>query len=157
MPDFDYDPLDEIKYLTVTRNEALYLSDSVTLMLEQDTDKGRINMPARHLVSSACIPVPVEVVERIGLAVLLTTEPENYDQTAEIEIPLAELFLLRECCQSFIKVNREAVGYNLLRKIYALILEENLKERVMFDKLTSDITMDKQYPDKTLDRIDENG
>ena len=114
-------------------------------------------MPARHLVASACIPVPVEVVERIGLAVLLTTEPENYDQTAEIEIPLAELFLLRECCQSFIKVNREAVGYNLLRKIYALILEENLKERVMFDKLTSDITMDKQYPDKTLDRIDENG
>ena len=157
MPDFDYDPLDEIKYLTVTRNEALYLSDSVTLMLEQDTDKGRINMPARHLVARACIPVPVEVVERIGLAVLLTTEPENYDQTAEIEIPLAELFLLRECCQAFIKVNREAVGYNLLRKIYALILEENLKERVMFDKLTSDITMDKQYPDKTLDRIDENG
>ena len=125
MPDFDYDPLDEIKYLTVTRNEALYLSDSVTLMLEQDTDKGRINMPARHLVASACIPVPVEVVERIGLAVLLTTEPENYDQTAEIEIPLAELFLLRECCQSFIKVNREAVGYNLLRKIYALIFYQN--------------------------------
>ena len=149
-PDFsnsgmDYDDpymqeLLETKILTLTRNEALYLSDSVTLVIEHDTEQGKVvQIPSRSLMGSAVVPVPIEIIEHIGLAVLLTTDPENSTQMAAISIPLAELYLLRECCHSFVKVNNEAVGYNLLRKIYALILERDLKERVAFDKLTAGI------------------
>ena len=100
-PDFssfgmDYDDLymqslEAIKTITITRNEALYLSDSVTLLLEHDTDQGQIaHVPARHLIGSSLIAVPVEVIERIGLAVLLTTDPDNTSQTTTISMPLAD-------------------------------------------------------------------
>ena len=34
--------LDDIKQLTLTRNELLYLSDSVTLLLEHTTEQGKL-------------------------------------------------------------------------------------------------------------------
>ena len=60
-PDFsnsgmDYDDpymqeLSETKILTLTRNEALYLSDSVTLVIEHDTEQGKIvQIPSRSLI-----------------------------------------------------------------------------------------------------------
>ena len=36
-------------------------------------------------------------------------------------------------------MNNEPVGYNLVRKIYRLLLEDTIQERVFFDKLTRDI------------------
>ena len=42
------DDLGEVKELLVTRNELLYLSDSVTLLMEHTSDNGRTHIPARQ-------------------------------------------------------------------------------------------------------------
>ncbi len=131
--------LDKIKILVLSKWEALFLSDSVTLLLEHEPEKGKMQIPARGLQSSASVPVPLEMISRIGLAVLLSTNPSNKTGMTEMPITLSELYLLRECCQSFISHGNEMVGYNLVRKIYKLLLEDELKERAMFDKLTADI------------------
>ena len=98
----------------------------------------------------------MEVIERIGLAVLLTTDPDNTSQTTTISMPLAELYLLRECCQSFVKINTEPVGYNLLRKIYTVILERALQDRLTFDKLTEDIEMNQVVENTISDKLEKN-
>jgi len=131
--------LDKIKILVLSKWEALFLSDSITLLLEHEPEKGKMQIPARGLQSTASVPVSLEMISRIGLAVLLSTNPSNKIGMTEMPVTVSELYLLRECCQSFITHGNEMVGYNLVRKIYKLLLEDELKERAMFDKLTSDI------------------
>jgi len=151
--------LEVIKELPLTRNEALYLSDSITLLMEHIPEQGRIHVPARQLMPQAGVPVPLDLIQKIGLAVLLTTNTleEEEDTLYEIEVTVADLFLLRECCQSFIKVNNELVGFNLLRKIYGLILEEDMKERRFFQNLTKGINVDLVVPENIEERKDLNG
>tara|TARA_R100000152_G_C6769141_1_gene194868 strand:+ start:305 stop:850 length:546 start_codon:yes stop_codon:yes gene_type:complete len=134
-----YKHLERIKVLTLSKWEALFLSDTVTLLLEHEPEKGKLQIPARGIQSSASVSVPIEMISRIGLAVLLSTNPTNKTGMTEMPVTLSELYLLRECCQSFVTHGNEMVGYNLLRKIYKLLLEDELKERAMFDKLTADI------------------
>ena len=147
--------LESMKNLILTRNEALYLSDSVTLLLEHFAENGRYQSPARTLVPSAGVPVPIEIIQRLGLAVLLTTDPYNTEQTCEMDFSVSELFLLRECCQSFIRVNKEPVGYNLIRKIYRLILEKDLKEREVFEILTHDVNMNFSMTEPVIERTED--
>ena len=144
--------LEEEKVLTLTRNEALYLSDSMTLIVDMRPEPGQMSMPVRHLQASALIPVPGYLIHKIGLAVLETTSPDNKTQTAAVELAVADLYMIRECCQSFIKVNKEAVGYNLLRKVYALMLENELREQEewsFIDDLTKDIDVSLVSPKKS--------
>ena len=131
--------LAEIKSLVLTRNEALFLSDTVTLLMEHIADPGKAQLPMRHLLPQAVIPVPIDLIQKIGFAVLLTTDRNDIKSQAPIDVTIADLFLLRECCQSYIKVNQELVGFNLLRKIYELILERDLKERQDIERITKDI------------------
>ena len=131
--------LEELRELSLTRNEALYLSDSVTLLMEITPDSGKLQIPSRHLLPQGTISVPVDLIQTIGMAVLLTTQDKWALEEAVIQISVADLFLLRECCQSYIKVNQEYVGFNLLKKIYALVLEEDLKERNFIEDLTKDV------------------
>jgi len=151
--------LGAIKALPLTRNEALYLSDSVTLLMEHVPENGRIHIPARQLMPQAGVPVPLDLIQKVGLAVLLTTNTleEREDTLYEIEVTVADLFLLRECCQSFIKINNELVGFNLLRKIYGLILEEDMRERRLFQNLTRGINLDLTVPKNVEERKDLNG
>lgn len=153
------DFLGAIKSLPLTRNEALYLSDSMTLLMEHIPEQGKIHMPARQLMPQAGVPVPLDLIQKIGLAVLLTTNTleEEEDTLYEIDVTVADLFLLRECCQSFIKVNNELVGFNLLRKIYGLILEEDMKERRFFQNLTRGINLDLPVPENIEERKEPNG
>ena len=134
-----YSGLEEIKTLVVTRNEALYLSDSVTLLMEHISERGRIQIPVRNLLPQAGVPVPMEIIQKIGMAVLTTTDKDMIKSQANIVLSVADLYLLRECCQSFIKVNNELVGFNLLIKIYELILEKDIKERKFIEDITKDI------------------
>jgi|10_taG_2_1085330.scaffolds.fasta_scaffold40230_3 hypothetical protein len=134
-----YNYLETIKELPLTRNEALYLSDSITLLLEITPEQGKVQVPARHLLPQGSVTVSIELVQAIGLAVLLTTQDEWAVEEATIKTTVADLFILRECCQSYIKVNQEYVGFNLLRKIYALILEKDLQERNFIEDLTRDV------------------
>ena len=73
------------------------------------------------------------------MACLDATDPNNYLGVATISLPVTDLYLLRECCQSYIKVNNELVGFNLLRKIYSLILESDIKEKELVENLTREI------------------
>ena len=135
--------LDEIKQLTLTRNELLYLSDSVTLLLEHTTEQGRIlPTPARQLKPSAGVPVPVELIQTIGLGFVSLSDDDDSSETATINVTLADLYLLRECCQSYVKINDEFVGFNLLKKIYNLILEKAVLERKFINKITTGLNLD---------------
>ena len=129
----------EIKELSLTRNEALYLSDSITLLMEITPESGKMQIPSRNLLPQGTVPVPVDLIQTIGMAVLLTTQDRWALEEAKIQVSTADLFLLRECCQSYIKVNQEYVGFNLLRKIYALILEKDLQERNFIEDITIDV------------------
>ena len=97
-----YSGLEEIKTLVVTRNEALYLSDSVTLLMEHISERGRIQIPVRNLLPQAGVPVPMEIIQKVGMAVLITTDKNMIKSQANIILSVADLYLLRECCQSFI-------------------------------------------------------
>ena len=137
------DFLGTIKTLPLTRNEALYLSDSITLLMEHIPEHGKIHMPARQLMPQAGVPVPLDLIQKIGLAVLVTTNKmEEDDSIFELDITIADLFLLRECCQSFIKINDEMVGFNLLRKIYELVLDEDINERRFLQRITQGLDLD---------------
>tara|TARA_R110000744_G_scaffold79587_2_gene156228 strand:- start:1719 stop:2276 length:558 start_codon:yes stop_codon:yes gene_type:complete len=136
--------LDQMKNITLTKNEALYLSDSITLLMEHEQTPGLVHMPARHLTAQASVPVPFELIQKIGIAVLIATDPENSSCEATIELSMADLYLLRECCQTYIRVNKELVGYNLIRKVYSLLLEDLLKEKHLVETLI-----------ETADEVDE--
>ena len=133
--------LNQIKTLSLSRNEALFLSDTFTLLVEHEREGGSIQLPARGVVPSAGMSVPIDMIQKIGLAVLITTDPKNTMQMTEVAFSVSELYLLRECCQSYVRMNNEPVGYNLTRKIYRLLLEDTIQEQVFFDKITKDINI----------------
>ena len=158
--------LSVMKSLVLTRNESLFLSDTVTLLMEHIAEPGKAHVPMRHLLPQAVIPVPIDLIQKIGLAVLLTTDRNDIKSQATIDVTVADLFLLRECCQSYIKVNQELVGFNLLRKIYELILERDIKERQYIERITKDIDtsvlnranieeLRKKYLKKIMEKNDE--
>ena len=142
---------EQIKYLNLTKNEALYLSDSITLLFEHSAEPGRGSVPGRNFTPRAGIPVPLELMRKIGVAVLVSGDLGNKNKTATIEVDVDELYLLRECCRSFIKVenatyallgpDEELLGHTLLRKIYSSMLERYLGERSFIETLTADVKM----------------
>ena len=131
--------LSEVKSLTLTESELLFLSDEITLLMEHVPEQGKIHIPARQLMPSAGVPVPLELIQTIGMGVLIATDQTNESKEATLLFNTADLYLLRECCQAWRKFNKELVGYNLLRKIYTAILEDSMEERNFIDKLTSGI------------------
>jgi len=133
--------LEQVKMLSLTKYEALFLSDSVTLLMEHDTQEGRFQVPARTIAPRAGIGVPLELIQKLGLAVVLVTEPES-DDTVDLPISISELYLIREVCQSYAQINDTPVGYNLLRKVYKLLLESDLRERADFENLLHEVNFD---------------
>lgn len=106
-----------IKFLSLTRNEALYLDDSLTMML--DTTEGMVVFATmRPMASTICVPAPVDLIEKIAIAVLSTLDTENEGREAVIEVNEGDLYCLRELAQSYVRIGEEQVGYNLKRKIY---------------------------------------
>ena len=75
----------------------------------------------RPVMASMCIPAPVDLIEKIAVAVLFTLDPENVGQEARVELVESDLFCLREVTQSYVRVGDEMVGFNLKRKIYTAL------------------------------------
>ena len=142
--------MEEVKTITLTKGECLFLSDSITLLLENEVENGRYQMPAKTLQPTGGVAVPLELIQRLGMAVLVATDPNNTEGTADMPINISELFLLREVCQSFKAYGNEPVGYNLVRKIYALMLEQDLKDRVKFEKILGTVDINAQFEQDTL-------
>ena len=107
------------RVLTLTRNEALYLDDSLTMMLE--TAQGDVYSTMRPLTASAQLPAPVDLIEKIANAVLYTLDIENRGQEAEILVNDGDLYCLRELAQSYVRVGDEPVGFNLKKKNYTAL------------------------------------
>ena len=119
----------------MSRNEALYLSDSVTLMIEKDTQDGIAIGTMRAVSPSAPLPVPIEIIDKVGMAVLYTTDPDNIGKDYWTTFSYNELYLIREICQSFVKVGNEQVGFNLKRKIYKALLKEQYEGEKLANQL----------------------
>tara|TARA_Y100001951_G_C11064325_1_gene142570 strand:- start:17 stop:490 length:474 start_codon:yes stop_codon:yes gene_type:complete len=119
------------KPFKLTRNEALYLDDTCTLMVDphpmDDHDRGRHGgqpIGMRPPVFSAGIMVPYDLLEKIGYAVLYTTDEANDGEDVEIQVSISDLLLFREVAQSFVKIGEEQVGFNLKRKVAEALHKE---------------------------------
>ena len=131
------------KVLKLTRNEALYIDDSLTMMLDA-ADGGLMFSAMRPLVASAQIPAPLDLIEKIAVAVLFTMDDDNEGMLAEININDGDLLCLREICQSYIRVGEEAVGYNLKRKIYMALYGTEYKLGRQLDDVLGAFTPDRE-------------
>ena len=115
---YDDAPLEEELYpIVMTRNEVLFLDDSMTMLIEREHYMSAVTT-MRMLVPSATLPAPVSLIEKIGLGVLHATDPEQDNPNVVIHLDATEIYMLREICYSYSKVGREQVGYNLKRKFY---------------------------------------
>ena len=109
-----------VRLLKFSRNEALYIDDCLTMML--DAADGNIMFAAmRPLVATANVPAPLDLIEKIAVAVLFTMDENNVGVEAEVNLNDGDLLCLREICLSYIKIGDESVGYNLKRKIYTAL------------------------------------
>jgi len=125
-----------MKTLMITKAEALYLDDVFTMLTFPEE---RISISGvRPITPSAMGVAPPDLIERIGMAVLLTTA-DNGITEAELEVDEGELYLLREVANTNVKFLDEMVGFNLKRKIYMALLEDSYKESLQFAKLMKDM------------------
>lgn len=129
----------DMKIIFLTRGEALFLDDAITVMTDKESMLGVMGM--RPIAPSAMMSAPPDLIERIGMVVLLTTTSDQIKE-APLEVNDHELYLLRECAQSSIKFDNELVGFNLKRKIYLALLEDHYKDTLQFAKLMEDLETD---------------
>ena len=120
------------KLIYLTRNEVLYIDDSLTMMLDNSQGGEGIFSTMRPLVSTASLPAPVDLIEKIAIGVLFTLDPLNQGKEVEIALNDGDLFCLRELAQSYIKIGEEQVGYSLKYKIYQALFctEYNLGKQM---------------------------
>jgi len=141
MPEFSSQPFDEVPItedectghteeeipIYLTRNEALFLDDSFTLMIEQEIEDQRIKA-MRPVQMTAALAVPMELMEKVGKAVIYTTHPNNIDKEYEVAFDFSELLMIREVSSSYIKVGEEPVGFNLKRKVCSILYGDDLAQ-----------------------------
>jgi len=124
----------------ITRNEALFLDDSFTLMIEQEIEDQRIKA-MRPVQMTAALAIPMELMAKVGKAVVYTTHPDNLDKDYEVAFDISELLMIREIASSYIKVGEEPVGYNLKRKVCSILYGEELAQEES-NKLTAHLIKD---------------
>ena len=142
-------PFDEIPFppheheyiIELTRNEALFLDDSFTLMIEKEHPEEQRITAMRPVQMTAGLAVPMELMEKVGKAVVFTTTPSHEDQLYELTFDISELLMIREIASSYIKVGEEPVGYNLKRKVCALLYGAEV-EKDERDKLAQHLLKD---------------
>jgi hypothetical protein len=140
--------------MQLTKNEALFLDDGLTLMVERVGDEQRI-YSMRPVQMTARLAVPLDLMDKIGKAVVYTTTPENQGKEYAFAIDITELFMIREVASSFIEIEGEPVGLNLKRKIYALLYAKELEQEnrdARLVKLVTGINLDIQT--SAIDGID---
>lgn len=132
---------DEEKIITLSKNESLYLNDSLTLLLEHPTNLQVMSIPIRGIQGNAGFAAREELILKLGEAILEVTRPGSDNNFVDISLTIEELFLIRECSQSYILFNDEPVGYNLMKKIYKALLGDHIEQKKKFDTLLSDVNM----------------
>ena len=79
------------------------------------------------------------MLEKIGLALLYTTDPNNQGKEAVVPVSDTDLYMLRELAISYAKIGNEPVGYNLKRKIYTLLFSKSYERNKVADSLLAQI------------------
>ena len=133
--------LDEVeKVMFLTRNEALFIDDSLSMLIEREPHEDRLGT-VRPMAHTAGLPAPVDLLEKIGKAILFTTDPENKGEPASVLMSETDLYMLREITHSYIKIGEEAVGFNLKRKIYTILYSTEYERDKIADRLISTINI----------------
>ena len=134
---WDEDELEEdLHPIYMTRNEVLFLDDSLTMMIERDSVQDSVTT-MRVMVPTAQLPAPVSLIDKIAMAVLRITDPEDDGKGTVVHLSDTDIYMLREITHSYCKVGREQVGYNLKRKFYLALYEENYTRDKKVDALLS--------------------
>jgi len=129
---------EELHPIHMTRNETLFLDDSLTMMLEKEGPAEAITT-MRSMLPTAYLPAPVTLIDKLGMAVLRITDPENGEGGTVIHLSDTDIYMLREICHSYCKVGQEFVGYNLKRKLYLALYAETYNRDKQVDKLLSTV------------------
>ena len=137
---------EELHPIYMTRNEVLFLDDSLTMMIEKDGMQDAITT-MRTMMPSAYLPAPVTLIDKLGMAVLRITDPDNTEGGTTLHLNDTDIYMLREICHSYCKVGTEHVGYNLKRKQYLALYDEFYQRDKQIDKLLSTVDEVPQ-PDK---------
>lgn len=146
---------EELKLLYLTRDEILYIDDRLTMMIERD---GRTESFTTVIPVSAMpgLPSPVDLLDKVGMAVLEVTE-EDYERgtSVGVSVTATDLYMLRELAKSTLKLNGNFVGLSLKRKIYKLLFEEEYKTDRTFKKLIAEVNLESEP--SNLDWSGESG
>ena len=119
----------------------MFIDDSLTMMISKDMEhEGLTTM--RPLISTATLSAPVDLLEKIGIAVLRVTDPECVDRGTTVHINESEIYMLREICHSYCKVGNEYVGYNLKRKLYTILYADTYTTDKTVAKLLASVDLE---------------
>ena len=129
---------EDIHPVSMSRNEVLFLDDSLTMMLENDGMQNSVTT-MRAMMPSAYLPAPVSLIDKLAMAVLRITDPDNIEGGTVIHLNDTDIYMLREICHSYCKVGREYVGYSLKRKLYLALYSECYERDKQVDKLLSTV------------------
>lgn len=145
---------DDIKSLILTRDEIFYIDDQLTMMIERDGRSDNFST-VRPILANAGLPAPVELLDKIGYAVLQVTD-SSYDgidsPTANVQVTATDLYMLREIAKTTIKINGRYLGLELKRKIYKLLYEDEYRTEQNLTRLLADVDMDiQQSTPQTID------
>ena len=124
--------------LSLTRNECLFIDDSLSMIIEREHGDERLGT-VRPMAHTAGLPAPVNLLEKIGKAILFTTDPENASHPATITVTETDMNMLREITHSYVKIGDEPVGFNLKRKIYTILYGTEYSRDKIAQKIISQI------------------
>lgn len=141
--DDDWDGMEQLEEelfpITLTRNEIFFLDDSLTMMIERDNTMEMGLTTMRPVSATGFLPAPVSLIDKIGLALLQVTDPEQIETEAIVHLDTTELYMLREVCFSYSKVGKEQVGFNLKRKFYTALYKNEYDRAIKVNKLLDSI------------------
>jgi len=126
------------KAMLLTRNEALFIDDSLSMLIEREPSDDRMGT-VRPMAHTAGLPAPIDLLEKIGKAILFTTDPENNGEPASVLLSETDLYMLREITHSYIRIGEEPVGFNLKRKIYTLLYSTEYERDKIADRLIAQV------------------
>lgn len=139
---------EDLHPIYMTRNEVLFLDDSLTMMIEKDSMQESVTT-MRTMMPTAYLPAPVSLIDKMAMAVLRITDPDDVSDGTVVHLNTTDIYMLREICHSYSKIGKEQVGYNLKRKLYLALYAENYNRDKQIDKLLSTVEEEVKQSDKS--------
>jgi len=146
--------------IDVTRNEALFMSDSMTRIVKIPDGWEGGSLTLRSTSQSAFIVAPESLMIKVGRAIAFLTKTElmerkvecfsqvemvevevNKGKTYSLVLEEYEAWLLWEVAQSYLKVGDAPVGYNIKKKLSKVMYGEAVEFESMA-KLLDDVNME---------------